>query len=357
MLQNPGMDSEVADRLLDAQVGWVLRELSGKRFAKVVARDVDDVLAVAGTLIVRDLVDPDAVKQAARHLVDTAGSAPIVADLVVALADAIYDLAASDEHRLGDVVERDPVVALIAKVLSITTLRERALDRLGESAMATAVAVQFAGKIVGDIVAQNRAKAERVPGARSLISFGTSAASRVKSVSDRALDPLIGDATARGKVVALKATTNATRELINDGLLQEAALELWDLHADEPISALRGYLGKHDLRELAQIVREIVVTARNKDYVGHVLDACIDVFFERYGDLDVAALLDLAGVDREHVVDQIVTFGAPVIEAAKADGVLAEQVRRRLEPFYRSKAFETALAAPAARKPSPTKRA
>jgi hypothetical protein len=350
------MDAQLPDRLLDAQVDWVLRELSGKRFAAVVARDVDDVLAVAGTLVVRDIVDADTVKQAARQLVDTAGSAPLVTDLIAALTDAVYDLAAGDEHRLGDVVERDPVVALIAKLLSITSLRERALDRLGESAMATAVAVQFAGKIVSDIVAQNRARAERVPGARSLISLGTNAASRVKSVSDRALDPLIGDATAKGKVAALKATTNATRELIKDGLLQEAALELWDLHADEPISALRGYLGKQDLRDLAEIVHEIVVTARNKDYVGELLDACIDVFFERYGELDVAAVLTLAGVERDRLVEQIVTFGAPVIEAAKADGVLAGHIRRRLEPFYRSKAFATAAAGPPARKPAPAKR-
>ena len=351
------MADAVADRLLDAQVDWIVSELSGKRFAQVVARDVDDVLDLAGTLIVRDVVDPDAVKQAARQLVDTAGDAPIVADLVVALADAVYDLAAGEEYNLGDVVERDPVVALIAKVLSITSLHERALDRLGESAMATTVAVQFASRIVGDFVAQNRAKAERVPGARSLISLGTSAASRVKSVSDRALDPLLGDATAKGKVVALKATTNATRELIKDGLLQDAALEMWDLHADEPLSELRRYMSKQDLRELAQIVREIVVTARNKEYVGLLLDAAIDVFFERYGDLDIAAVLDLAGLDRDRLVTHIVAFGTPVLEAAQADGVLAAQIRKRLEPFYRSKAFTTALAEPAARKPRPTKAA
>jgi hypothetical protein len=56
------------------------------------------------------------------------------------------------------------------------------------------------------------------------------------------------------------------------------------------------------------------------------------------------------------VVREIVRFGTPVIEAAKADGVLAAQIRKRLEPFYRSPAFETALAEPAARKPRPTKR-
>src|SRR3954451_21679228 len=66
VLHNPGMADALADRLLDAQVAWLLRELSGKRFAAVVARDVDDVLAVAGNLIVRDVVDADAVKSAAR---------------------------------------------------------------------------------------------------------------------------------------------------------------------------------------------------------------------------------------------------------------------------------------------------
>ena len=51
------MGNDVGERLLDAQVDWVLGELSGKRLAKVVERDVDDLLALAETIEVHRLVD------------------------------------------------------------------------------------------------------------------------------------------------------------------------------------------------------------------------------------------------------------------------------------------------------------
>lgn len=340
---------KLADQLLDAQVEFVLAELSGDRFAEVVARDVDDVLSVAGTLIVSDIVDAEQVKKTGRRLVDQIGGSQLVEDLVAALSGAIYDLSASDDYHLGDVVERDPVAALIAKVLSMDTLHDRALDRLTESPIVATVASRFVTKIISDFVQQNRARAEKLPGMSSLLSLGTSAASKVRNASDRHLDQFLGDAAGKGAQFALRRTNNAIRELIHDAPLQDAAMEIWDLHADEPISGLREYLTQQDLRELALLVHEIVTTARTSDYAGHLLDACVDVFFERYGSSDVAALLPELGLSRDDLIADICRFAPPVIEAAKADGVLAAQIRKRLEPFFHSAAVTDLLSPPKAR--------
>ena len=135
------MDSAVlAQRLLDAQVEFVLAELTGERFAQVVARDVDELLGVAATLRVGAVIDADAVKAAGRLLLDRAGASPVVEDMAGALSDAMYDLAASDEYRLGAVVDRDAVAALVAKALSMRQLQDRALDRLTESPLVAIVA-------------------------------------------------------------------------------------------------------------------------------------------------------------------------------------------------------------------------
>jgi hypothetical protein len=347
---------DLAEQLLDAQVEFVLAELSGNRLAKVVARDVDDVLAVAGTMIVSDVVDAEHVKATVRRLVDRVGASPIVEDLLAALSDAVYDLAASEEYDLGDVIAREPVGALVAKLLSMDTLHERALQRMTESPLVAVVAARFVTIIIADFVQQNRARAERLPGMGSLLSMGTSAASKVRSATR--LDDLLGDAAGKGTQYAVRRTNSAMRELLRDAPLHEAALELWDLHADEPISGLRDYVSKEELRELAQLLHEILLDARNKDYAGHLLDACIDVFFDRYGSHDVAALLPELGIERDDLVADIVRFAQPVIEAAKADGVLAAQIRRRLEPFYRSATVTAILGSTGgARKPRPTKKA
>lgn len=338
--------NNLADQLLDAQVEFVLAELTGERFAEVVARDVDDVLQIAGTLIVKDIVDADAVKETARRLVDQIGGSAIVEDLVGALSDAIYDLTASENYTLGEVVERDPVAELITKLLSMQQLQDRALDRLTESPLVATVASKFVTKIVSDFLQQNRARAEKLPGVSSLFSLGSSAASKVRSVGDRHLDQFLGDAAGKSAQFTLRRTNNTLRELVHDAPLHDAAMEVWDLHADEPISQLREYLSQQDLRELALLVHEIVKTSRNKEYIGHVLDAGIDVFFERYGAHDVASLLPELGIERDDLVADITRFAAPVIEAVVADGVLAAQIRKRLEPFFHSDAVTGLLAKP-----------
>jgi hypothetical protein len=334
------MDAKVAaEQLLDAQVEFVLHELSGKRLAQVVARDVDDLLELAGTLTVADVLDAADVKALLRRLADDVGGSELVEDLVLALVEAIYDLSAGDNYNLGEVVEREPVDALVAKLLSMRTLHERALARMNESPLVARVAQKFVATIVNDFIAQNRQLAERLPGAKSLFSLGTSAARTVGRVG------IVGAAADKGTQMAIRQTTGAMREMLKDAPLRGAAMEIWDLHADEPISDLREYLSKQELRELAALVHALVTSARGTEFVAEMIDECVDVLFARYGERDLASLLPELGISRDDLVADLRTFLPRVVDAAKADGRLAALVRARLEPFYRSKKVQTILSA------------
>ena len=290
--QPGGTTAPLADRLLDAQVDSSLGELSGERLVANIARDVDDVLAVAGTLVVgrrrRRRAGED--RPCAGLVAQVAGS-PLVADLVDPIADAIYDLTASDEYWLGDVIDRGSVSALIAKLLGMRTLHERLLERTTESPLVATVASKFVTKIIADFVQQNRARAEKLPGMSSLLSLGAGAASKVRSATDRHVDQFLGDAAGKSAQYALRRTNKVLLELADEAPLHDAALEVWDLHADEPISGLRAYLTGQDVRELAALVHELVADVTRHRVHRALLDACVDVFFERYGEYDVAALL------------------------------------------------------------------
>src|SRR3954465_4588356 len=266
------MSDDIAERLLDAQGDWVLVELSGKRLEKVIARDVDDALTVAENVRLADVLDPAQAKATVRRVVELAGSGPLVEDFVTALADALYDLGAAEDHQLGEVVAREPVEALIEKVLSMQRLQDRAMEQMAQSPLVSTVAAKFVGAIINDFVAQNRQLAEKLPGAKSLFSLGTRPRNRVRNVS------IIGDAAERGTQMAIRRTNSAMKDLIKDAPLKGAALEIWDLHAEEPVSELRKYMSRQDLRELALIVHEILVSARSTAYVSAALDECVDVF-------------------------------------------------------------------------------
>ncbi|MFI6047270.1 hypothetical protein ACIA8C_37025 [Nocardia sp. NPDC051321] len=325
---------EIAERLLDAQVEFVLAEVTGDRFAEVVARDVESVLGVADTLIFRDIVEVDQAKQTVATIIDLIGGSPVIADMVGVFADSIYDnIAANNDYTLGQVVDREPVEALLEKIFGMHQAQERILDRLTESPLVATVASKFVDKLISDFMEANKQIAGKIPGVSSLISMGQSAAKTAKKATE---STFIGDMAGKGAVFALKRTNNAIREMLRDAPVHDAAMEFWDLHADEPVSGLRDYLSQKDLNELVLICYEIAVTTREKEYFGLLVGECVEVFFTKYGDYTLAAMLPELGLTADDIAAEILRYGPAVIEGAKRNGVLAKLIRERLEPFYTS---------------------
>jgi hypothetical protein len=318
----------VADQLLDAQVAYLLAELDDDRVVETLTRTVDDVLALAATMRLGDVADVETVKDIARRVVSAVTASPDLEALVGALADAVY--ANDGAYALGETVAREPVEALVAQLLAMRTLQDRALDRFTESPLVGVVAAKFVATIIGDFVQQNRQRAEKLPGMSSLFSLGQSAASRMPGMG------MISDAAGKSAQFAVKSTKGAMRDMMRDAPLQGAAMELWDLHADEPVGDLRAYLSQQELRELVLIVHDVVVSARDSQLANDLVGIAVDVFFEQFADRDLASLLDEFGFARDELVADVVRLAPPVIAAAKADGSLAELLRARLEPFFAS---------------------
>ncbi|PPJ29113.1 hypothetical protein [Nocardia nova] len=337
---------DIAAKLLDAQVDYLLAEVTGDRFAEVVARDVDDVLAVADTIVFRDVVSVEEARQTVRTVVNRIGGSPVLQDSVAAFADAIYDnVAENNDYTLGDVVDREPVEALLEKIFGMHQAQERLLERLTESPLVATAASKFVDKLIDDFMESNRQMASKVPGVGSLVSFGTNAAKSARKAAEKASSgTFIGDMAGKGAMFALKRTNNAIREMLRDAPVHGAAMEFWDLHAGEPVSGLRDYLTQADLRELALLVHRIVVTTRDKEYLGVLLDECVDVFFTKYGDHTLGALLPELGLSADDIRTEILRYGPAVVEAAKRNGVLAKLIRERLEPFYTSEPVLAILA-------------
>jgi len=305
------------------------------------------VIGVADTVIFRDVVGIDDARQTVRTVVDRIGGSPVIADSVGVFADAIYDnIARNDDYTLGDVVDREPVEALLEKIFGMHQAQERIFERLTESPLIATVASKFVDKLIDDFMESNRQMASKIPGVGSLVSFGTSAAKSARKAAEKAADgTFIGEMAGKGAQYALKRTNNAIREMLRDAPVHGAAMEFWDLHAGEPVSGLREYLSQQDLRELARIVHRVATTTRDKEYFGLLLDECVEVFFAKYGDHTLAGLLPELGLSAEDIRTEILRYGPAVVAAAKRNGVLAKLIRERLEPFYTSEAVLEILAA------------
>jgi hypothetical protein len=333
-----GRARELAEQLLDAQVEFVVGELTGDRLLEVIARDVKDVLAVADRIVVEDAVSRADVKTIARRYVGVVGESALIELMAVGIADAVYTLAAADDHELGAVIARDDVEALVAKVLGMRPMRDRALQRLTESQVVAIVASWFVNKIITDFVQANADRVERVPGVGQLFGAGRRAAEAVRGQADRRLGDVLGDIAGQGAQYALRRLTRAIRETMEEAPVHAAAMEIWDLHAGETMSDLRAYLTEDDLRDIVTIIHHIWLTLRNTEYFLAALDAGIDVFFDNYGSFTVGALLAELAIESDPLTVDVQLVVPPAIEAIKGTGLLEELVRARLAPFWESEA-------------------
>ncbi|MCW2819076.1 MAG: hypothetical protein JWR42_1863 [Marmoricola sp.] len=325
-------------RLLDAQVTWVLDELTGDALADTVAADVGRVLEVAGRLSLGDVVAVADVQEIARRLVVEVTGSEVVESIAVPEALAVRRTLAADTTLLGDVVDRDDVEALVSRVVRMHTVRDHVLDHLAESPAAVQLTARLVGRIVADVLSQNRARAEKLPGMSSLLSLGTGAVSRVGKVGvgDFQLDRLVGDAMGAGAQYTMRRTTTIVRELVTDDALQQAAMELWDLQAAEPVGQLAGVVTEEDLTDLVGRVRDLVTGVRDTETAARIVDACGATFFETHAETDLASLLAGLGLTEDRLTQDVRRLAGPVLEAARADGVLERVVRARLAPFWAS---------------------
>ncbi|UFS99250.1 hypothetical protein [Nocardia huaxiensis] len=338
---------EIAERLLDLQVDFIVAEVTGERFAEVIARDTDAVIGVADTIIFRDVVQIDQAKQTVANVIDLIGGSPVLRESVGTFADSIYDnIAENNQYTLGDVVEREPVEQLLEKIFGMHQAQERILERLTDSPLVATVASKFVDHLISDFMETNKQIAGKIPGVSSLVSLGTSAAKQARKAAEKAAGEgsFLGEMAGKGAVFALKRTNNAIRDMLRNAPVHDAAMEFWDLHAGEPVSGLKEYLSQKDLQELALIIYQIAVTTREKEYFSVLVDECVEVFFTKYGDHTLAAMLPELGLSNETIAAEILRYGPAVVEAAKRNGVLAKLIRERLEPFFLSEPVLAVLA-------------
>ncbi|CAM3603593.1 hypothetical protein SMNI109538_02765 [Smaragdicoccus niigatensis] len=317
----------LAAKLLDAHVQHLVAEVTD-RFADTVSRELDWALETAATLKLAEVVNPADVKAAARLGIDKVGEGSLIDELIAPSAEMFYNLPAASDNTLGDVVDRDKVEKIVEAVLRNRAGQNRFLDKLLESPSAALVASAFTGKIVDGIVGAQRQKAEKIPGMGSAFSLGGKLASAAAKATnlDKAAD--------RGAVMALKVTEQAVRELLKDGPLKQAAMEIWDLHANEPISEQRKYATLAEVQEIAELGHQIAKSSRDRDYVLAVVDGGIDMVFKLYGDTDLKTLLDKTGLAKDDLAKFASLLGPTAIAKLNENGVLAAEIRKRLEPFY-----------------------
>lgn len=328
-------ERSLAQQLLDLQVRHHLDRLDEEHLSATVAGLAEDALAASGGLAIADLVDREAIKPIVHRALATAPGSAAVGSIVELAVDVL--LAGPPEpYPLGDLVERSQVEALVDELLALHPLVDRSLGRLSKSPLVGTVASRFMGRVVGEVLQANKAVADKVPGLGTLMSFGTSAASRVVGAADKQFEGLIGDTVGKGGAFAVRRLNAILIETLKDPTTREAVLQVWDLASAEHVRGLGDRTSREELSGVVDAVHSLVVDVAATEHAARLADALVDAFFDHFGGHTPVELLDELEIDREELVADLVRIAPGVVGALRESGDLARIIRARLAPFYDS---------------------
>jgi hypothetical protein len=332
---SPPRDERLAQQLLDAQVRHHLDRLSGDQLAATVSRLADGVLDSAGRHSIDDLVDREVIKAIVVRSLGTVPASAAVSAIVELATTVVHD-GPADHFPLGELVDRERVEVLLDELLGLHPVLERALERLTDSPLVGTMASRFMGRIVGEVLQANKAVADRVPGLSSLMSFGTSAASKVMGAADKQFESLIGDTVGRGGTFAVRRMNRIIIETVRDPTTRQALLQVWDLLSEEPVVGLGKYADHDEISGLVGAAHDLAVTVTASEQVAVLAGVIVDAFFERFGGYTPTELLDELELSREDVVSDLLLLAPGVVASLRETGDLERLVRAELEPFYAS---------------------
>jgi hypothetical protein len=325
----------LAQQLLDAQVRYHLDRLTGDQLASTVSTLADDLFAAAGLHRIDELVDREAVKAIVVRALGTVPGSAAVSGIVELATTVVYDGPAAP-YPLGELVDRERVEVLLDELLALTPVLERALERLIASPLVSTMASRFMGRIVGEVLQANKAVTDKVPGLGSLMSFGTSAASKVMGAADKQFEGLIGDTVGKGGTFAVRRLNRIVIETLRDPTTREAVLQVWDLLSQEPVAGLSEYATHEEISGAVDAVHDLAVITVANEHVAHLGEVIVDAFFERFGGYTPTELLDELDLSREDLVADLVRMAPGAVDALRESGELERMLRAQLEPFYTS---------------------
>lgn len=332
----------LADTLLDAHVRHVMDTLKGKSLQIWVATELDHALSNADKLTLNDCVTRKMITDTALTYASDLELGGGIPELVGDIARALHDHEIHDQTRLRDLISDARYREFLDKILELKSLRRK----LVEQAVASPLYARFASNLlyhgIQGYLAQSTV-ASKIPGASSMLKFGKT----MMSMATPQLEASIEESLKRYIGKTVKSTSSASAHFLLDHVdndaVRELALDFWDRIRDSKVTALREDISNLDIEELFVSGYEFWRELRKGKYYRTLIGAGIDSFFDKYGDVTLAELLEDLGITRDIMLAEAMHYAPHVLKALHRKKLLEPAIRRNLERFYHSSAARAIL--------------
>ncbi|GAB3670780.1 hypothetical protein [Salinisphaera aquimarina] len=333
-----------AAALLEAHVAFEIEQWQGKGAARRLRAEVDAIWAWAKDTPLHRLVSVDTVRGAAERLALDMTLPDRLAAVIGHIADHLIRLDVNHDTRVQDVVDEALFEDGVSLFVELEALRSRLIKRLLDSPVYTALASDVLYQGIKDYIFADSGAIKSIPGVSSLIKGSTSAVSKRLPGLEAQVEKRVRGYIENNTAKTLARSEQLLLESLDETRIRAIADEIWtQIHA-KPLS-IDDVIDRDELQKLVDFGLRVWQELRETQYVGELVDQAVVSFFDEYGDQPITELLQHVGVDRDLLRQEAEVLAPAVIDGLAESGLLEGVIRRRLEAFYTSKAFDKAFAA------------
>ena len=325
-----------AQALLDAQVQFIVDQLTGKSLQSLVERELDALLIASEKLMLNEAVTRQMIKDTALTYAADLELHGAIPELVGDVARALYAHKIQTKTHLKDLLSDEHFENILDKILELKTARKQLVHAAVGNPLYADIAADLIYNGVKGYMNDNPLT-KSIPGMSSMMKLGSSVMGgakmeeNVKGYIRSSLKPI------------LKQSEHFLIDTLDDDRLRDTALAVWKHLKTHKISEVRESISSEDIEDFFVIAYEYWRELRKTTYYREMIGAGIDAFFDKYGDVSLAELLEEMGMTREILLGEAMRFAPHVLAVLKKKKLLDPAIRRNLESFYASAAAKAIL--------------
>ena len=326
----------LAEQLLEAHLQHELAHMSGEKLIEELRGDVARVFEAAQSIRMRDIVAPETVNAIIERHVVTRDVPAIVPEMAADFTTEVVGSQFHREVRPCDIISRDRLEELVDQVLLLREQRQELIDRMLEQPVYRELISNLLYQGIVRYIYEENLLSRSVPGISSALKFSSKMLNKAVSGLDEAWEKSVKGYISRNIETFSRQSAEFLAEHLTEDEMKASVMDAWDSFSGKSLGELQGGLGDVEWNEFVVIGYDFWLAFRKTDYFRQCYETVVNSLFEQYGDYSLAELAGEFNIDQQVVMTELEAVLPQASETLRANGIMEQLLRRRLERFYHS---------------------
>ncbi|MEO6699770.1 MAG: hypothetical protein ABIR53_08430 [Paraperlucidibaca sp.] len=331
--------SHPADALLNAQLQFFMQDFTGDALVSHVEIEADAYCDLLETISARDLLsESQVISWIERNILGYSPTDTMRAQAVM-LVELGLNNPSHQQQPMRQLINKQIYDLIVQRLVERPALRQELIHSALSSPVYTRVLSDVVYHSIVDYLTTDNIIARRVPGFSSLVKAGRGMLGRMGRLDDT-LEQAIKAYLARNIAATAAFSESLVDKALNNDAIAQFAELLWPRLEAYQLGQATRHLETQGLSYLAVLYWNQI---RQTDYMKQQITLLVQAWFAHAGDMPAMHLLHLLGIERDHLVREVVAIGEPLVNAWRESGYIERRLKEHLTRFFDDPATRTLL--------------